>query len=127
MGLAICSLTEVILINGKNIVNLALAVNITVMTMMVRSQSGVKQALTSFEGRLKILHLTHTHHQVGRKAGKAFGDTGSSNPGICHWEQMSQRPTFWITATVSPTARKLSARFFSFSYFPGSQFLVKYF
>lgn len=70
MGLAICSLTEVILINGKNIVNLSLAVNITVITMMVRNQSDVSQALTSFEGCLKILHPM----PPGRKAGKAFGD-----------------------------------------------------
>lgn len=41
MGLAICSLTEVILINGKNIVNLALAANITVIITMVRNQSDV--------------------------------------------------------------------------------------
>lgn len=47
------------------------------------------------------------HTLAGREAGKAVGDTGSSNPGICHWEQMSQRPTFWIPATMSPTKRKL--------------------
>lgn len=39
MGFAICSLTEVILINGKNIVNLPIAVSITLITMMVRNQS----------------------------------------------------------------------------------------
>lgn len=111
MGLAICSLTEVILINGKNIVNLALAVNITVITMMVRNQSDVSQSLTPFEGRLKTVPPP-PRTPPGRKAGEAFGDTGSSNPGICHWEQMSQRRTFWIPPTISPTARKLSARFF---------------
>lgn len=55
MGLAICSLTEVILINGKNIVNLRLTVSITVITMMVRNQSDVSQSLTSFEDCLKIV------------------------------------------------------------------------
>lgn len=55
---------------------------------------------------LKIV-FSPLHTPPGREAGTAFGDTGSSNPGICHWEQMSQRPTFWITATLSPTARKL--------------------
>lgn len=33
---------------------------------------------------------------------------------------MSQRPTFWITATMSPIARKLSARFFVYLFFHGS-------
>lgn len=70
--------------------------------------------------RLCFLNLTPT----GRKAGKAFGDTGSSNPGICHWEQMSQKPTFWIRATLSPTARKLSENslfiYLFFHCFPGS-------
>lgn len=107
MGSAICSLTEVILINGKNIVNLALAVGIAAITVMVRNQSDVRRALTLFEGHLKIVSPP-PHTAPGREAGKAFGDTGSSNPGICHWEQMSQRPTFWITATMSPTARKFS-------------------
>lgn len=103
MGLAICSLTEVILINGKNIVNLALAVNIAVVTMMVRNQVDVSQSLTSFEGHLKIVSPL-PHMPPSRKAGKAFGDTRSSNPGICHREQMSPRPTFWTAATMSATA-----------------------
>lgn len=38
---AICSLTAVILINGTNSVNLALAVNIAGITMMVRNHSDV--------------------------------------------------------------------------------------
>ncbi len=116
MGLAICSLTEVILINGKNIVNLALAVSITVIAMTFRNQSDVSQPLISFEGHLKIAS-SPPRTPPGRKARKAFGDTGSSNPGICHWEQMSQRPTFWITATMSPCARNLSASFFVFFLF----------
>lgn len=39
MGLAICSFTEVILINGKNIVNLSLAVSITVIIMIVKNHN----------------------------------------------------------------------------------------
>lgn len=49
------------------------------------------------------------------EAGKAFGDTGSSNPGICHWDQMSQKPTFWKTATASPRVRKFSQYFAVFN------------
>lgn len=113
MGLAICSLTEVILINSNNIVNLALAVNITVNVIMVRNQSDVSQVLTLFEGHLKFVSSSH-HTPSGKKAGEAFGDTGCSNPGICHREQMSQRPTFWITATMSATARKIVSQFFFF-------------
>lgn len=44
----------------------------------------------------------------------AFGDSGSSNPGICQWEQMSRRPTFWKAATVSPTGQFFLLLFFLF-------------
>lgn len=39
MGLAICSFSEVILINGKNTVNLSLEVNITVIILMVKNHN----------------------------------------------------------------------------------------
>lgn len=103
MGFAICSRTQVILINGKNIVNLAIAASITLITMMVRNQSDQTVYTTSHESHLKSASWP-PHTPLGMEAGKAFGDMGSSNPGICHWEQMSQKPTFWKTATVSPTA-----------------------
>lgn len=65
MGLAICSLTEVTLINGKNIVHLALTVSITVITITVRNQPDVSQPLTTFEGHLTICVFSAS--QVGRQ------------------------------------------------------------
>lgn len=80
MHLTICSLTEVILINGKKGGNLA-----TAHAMMGRNQWFWYQLIRRL---LKSLHLT------GRRAGKAVGSTGSSNPGICCWDKCLKSPPF---------------------------------
>ena len=126
MALAICSLTEVILINGKNIGNLVLAIDVAAIATLVGHESDVSRPSDSRfrSGHLKICFSSTSHATMQvEEAGTAFGDTGSSNPGICHWEQMSPRPTSWITANMSPTTRKLHSCFFSFflSFFHGLQ------
>lgn len=78
MPLTICSLTKVILINGKKGGNLTMA-----HVMMGKNQRFWYQSIRRL---LKSLHL--------RRVGKTVGSTGNSNPGICCWDKCLKSPPF---------------------------------
>lgn len=115
MSSAICSCTVGILINVRNIANLALVANVTAINTMFRNHQSL--SVTSFWKPFESSVCPLLWKPAGREAAEAFGNTWSRNPGICLQEQMSQKLFFfffWITATRSPTAQRLCLFYFFF-------------